>query len=398
MNKPTIVVPTYWGSSGENSWADEKIVFDHPTPLDSNGTLTAFLDSLSVLDDKDFYVSIIAVANSPDIENQVLDKVNSIVEPYAELYDISVLHAEKLKNLKNELSKKNISSQSLDLLNLSNYAAVRNICSVAGILNKSDITIFIDDDEVFTDPDFLKKAGEFAGREIDSRKIHAVAGYYLQPDTYKIENKTPPDWTLPFWDKLTSMNKAFDLIIGSGPRLKITPFVFGGNMVVDLQTLLNVPFDPMITRGEDIDFLINLRIAGIDFYLDNKLAIRHLPPPYYRPEWKGLLEDVKRFLYEKKKLEDHRDLPGLKPDDFNPYPGEFLHDDLYERIIKTAGKLREKYRLADDSDGINECDKIIEMVNNNPFADFNTREWMQNLSSQWKELTSALTEISKPGK
>ena len=48
----------------------------------------------------------------------------------------------------------------MELVNLNNYAAVRNICALAGICNGSRYTIFIDDDEVFTDPDFLKKIEE----------------------------------------------------------------------------------------------------------------------------------------------------------------------------------------------------------------------------------------------
>jgi len=393
MSKPTIVVPTYWGAEGKQNYLHEKVVFDHPTPLDSSGTLPAFFDSLSVLKDQNFSVAVIAVPNSDMVVQRVIDKVNTIIEPYKDKYDISVLHPENLQHLKHKLQDSGLSSDALKLLNLSNYAAVRNMCSLAGILNSSELTIFIDDDEVFHDPDFMEKAHTFAGREWEGEYIHAVAGYYLQPNSYKIENKNPPDWTKPQWDKIDSMNRAFDKIIGRPPRLKITPFVFGGNMVIDLETLMNVPFDPNITRGEDIDFLINLRIAGINFYLDNELAIRHLPPPSHRPEWKNLREDVKRFLYEKKKLDDHKDLPGLQPEDFNPYPGIFLQDDLHERIIETAKKLREKYIQLKDETGINECSKIIAMVENNPFSEIDTKAWLHQVTINWQELTRAVKRI-----
>jgi len=390
MNKPTIVVPTYWGAAGNQIYNQEEIVYDHPTPLNSDGTLPAFFDSLNVLNDKNFQVTIIAVPNSDMIVSDVIEKVGQIVNPYRDKYEITILHPQNLEILKKQLREKNVTQEALNFLNVSNYAAVRNMCSLAGILNESEYTIFIDDDEVFTDPNFLIKAKEFVGKTYEGKPIHAVAGYYLQPNSYRIENKISPDWAIPQWDKIKGMNDAFDLIIGQQPQLKITPFVFGGNMVLDLETLMSVPFDPNITRGEDIDFLINLRIAGIEFYLDNQLAIKHMPPSTHRPEWKNLREDVKRFLYEKKKLDDHYDLPGLKPEDFNPYPGMFLQDDLEAKIIQTAERLMEKYKTEKDEAGISECNKLIQMAEENPYKKIDTKSWLKKITSQWQELTHAV--------
>ncbi len=390
MNKPTIVIPTYWGSPDQQNYLFEEVVYDHPTPLDSDGTLTSFLDSLEILNDQNFSVTVIVVPNSDQVAAKVFEKVTGLIKKFRDKYEISVLHPQNLEILKQKLQEKGVGKDSTGFLNLSNYAAVRNVCSIAGILNESDLTIFIDDDEVFTDPDFLKKAQQFAGKKYKGVPVHAVAGYYLQPNTYLIENKTSPDWCVPFWDKTAAMNRAFEEIIGNKPRLKITPFVFGGNMVIDLETLMKVPFDPKITRGEDIDFLINLRIAGINFYLDNKLAIKHLPPSAHRPEWKNLREDVRRFLYEKKKLDDHKDLPGLKPEDLDPYPGMFLHDDITERIIKTVNLLMKKYQKEKDSRGEQECRKLIQMTKIDPFEKIDTKIWLQKITADWKLLTEAV--------
>ncbi len=49
-----------------------------------------------------------------------------------------------------------------------------------------------------------------------------------------------------------------------------------------------VPFDPHVTRGEDIDYLMNAKMFGFDFFLDNKLSIKHLPPKKNHPIWKRL--------------------------------------------------------------------------------------------------------------
>jgi len=95
-------------------------------------------------------------------------------------------------------------------------------------------------------------------------------------------------------------------------------------MAVHRDILMKVPFDPLITRGEDIDFLINLRINRITFWLDRELYIKHLPPKSSQLDWKRLREDIKRFLYERKKVIDHGGIESISQEELMPYPGTFL--------------------------------------------------------------------------
>ena len=104
-------------------------------------------------------------------------------------------------------------------------------------------------------------------------------------------------------------------------------------MTVSLPVLKKIPFDKRITRGEDIDFLLNLRISGITFYLDRQLSIKHLPPKSSRPAWKKVREDALRFLYERKKVMDH---PALSIEKLEPYPAVFLGSDLEELWLWAA--------------------------------------------------------------
>jgi hypothetical protein len=90
-----------------------------------------------------------------------------------------------------------------------------------------------------------------------------------------------------------------------------------------------VCFDPGITRGEDIDYLINARLQGINWWFDPNLTILHLPPRQFEtPLYQRTREDVFRFIYEREKLRLH----GLvKPAWLEPYPGALLGDDLVEQ-------------------------------------------------------------------
>ena len=385
MNDFTMVIPSYWGSAERASEKKEEIVFDHPTTLDEEGILGRLLESLEIFGEFAGTVVIISVANEPAIVDKVEKKVDRIIKPFRDRFAISHMSQSTLEKTKQSLAEKGVSEAGLKLVNLDNYAAVRNMCSLAGILNGSQHTIFIDDDEVFTDPDFLNKVEQSTNRLIDGKKIEALAGYYLQPDTYRLDDTKVPQWRAPHWNNTSSMNKAFDMIIGRGDRLKPTPFVFGGNMTLSLDAVKQVPFDPRITRGEDIDFLLNLRIHGITFYLDRELSIKHLPPGSTQPAWKKFREDVLRFLYERKKVTDH---PELKLTDLQPYPGEFLGEDLEDRIEKTSILLKQQYQAQPDEQGAQECEKIITMLKEKSWEQIDTKAWLQEITAHWQELTA----------
>ena len=387
MKSVTIVIPTYWGPGG-GSWAgEEEIIFDHPTPLNEEGTLGRLLESFKLVDTKEFRIVVVVVANASHITDDVIAKVKDVVEPYSRRYNIALLHSQNLSRLRRSLIHDGVSEAACELINLDSYPAVRNMCSLASILNGSEITIFLDDDEVITDTSFLSKAQEFIGSEYQGQQIKAVAGYYLQPDSYRLDVSRVPAWRKSYWNNASAMNEAFELMIGRPPRLKPTPFVFGGNMVVHRGTLMKVPFDPLITRGEDIDFLINLRINGITLWLDRQLYIRHLPPKVFRPAWKSLREDIKRFLYERKKVIDHEGIEGVSQEELMPYPGTFLGSDLKERIIRTNELLKEEYKKLSDKRGMDECEVNIELAKNNPSKDIDTLTRLRNLIKRWQELT-----------
>ena len=387
MQDFTMVIPTYWGNRGDDLLGSEKIVFDHPTPLDEEGTLGRFLESLAIFNDFGGTVVIISVANSPEIAKEVEKRVDEIIAPFRQCYDIINFGQSNLDKIIGRLSGKGVSEECLDLIQMDSYAKVRNLCSLAGILNDSSRTIFIDDDEVFTDKDFLKKVEDSMGRSVGAERIEALAGYYLQPETYILDESKVPIWRRPCWNNAAVMNEAFEEIIGKGDRLKATPFVFGGNMTLSQEVAMKVPFDPKITRGEDIDFLINLRINGIKFYLDRELSIKHLPPSSEQKAWKKVREDCIRFLYERKKIRDH--VAVLPIADLMPYPGTFLTDDLNERIVKTAELLKGEFAADGDAEGVSECDKIIEIGRNAPYMDFDTVGWLEKITADWQKLTKA---------
>jgi len=52
--KTTMVIPSYWAREAALGTKKTDAVYDHPTPLDEEGTLARALRSLDILEDKDF--------------------------------------------------------------------------------------------------------------------------------------------------------------------------------------------------------------------------------------------------------------------------------------------------------------------------------------------------------
>jgi hypothetical protein len=393
MKDFTMVIPSYWGQCEGEMEGSEEIVFDHPTALDSTGTLGRLLDSLDIFDRIPGRIVIIAVPNMRKIAAEVEDKINQIITPYRKRYDICTLGQSSLNKIKQQLVFKGVSEKALAMINLDNYAAVRNVCSLAGVLDCSRYTIFIDDDEVFNDRYFLEKIDENMQRQYKHDTIEALTGYCIQHDTYRLDVSKVPQWRRPYWNNAAAMNETFDLLIGQGERIKPSPFALGGIMTLALDVLKKVPFDPQITRGEDMDFLLNLRIHGKKFYLDRELAVEHLQPASTQKDWIKMREDAVRFLYGRKKVTDH---DQLSLSELQPYPGMFLGDDLDERIIKSCELLKGVYESRKDEEGVIQCQNIIAIANENPFNEFDTRSWLIEITADWQEITASASGLGIP--
>jgi len=297
--KTVMTIPTYWGRESAVGWQEGDAVYDHPTPLDTEGTLARTLKSMEILKDRDFQLVVLACATSEDIETQVEEKVQRIVadaHPCVETFVVSHAQVRDMRRILRQsfdgvragIPEETGDEGSGDLLSLRGYANVRNMCLFVPLVMGAEVVVLIDDDEVFEDPDFMRKAREFIGGRFLGTAIDGVAGYYLNGHNNYYDQVRAEPW-MAYWHRFQSKAEAFDEIIGvERPRLKRTPFAFGGCMVIHRNLFRAVPFDPRITRGEDTDYVINARMFGFNFFLDNQLAIK--PPTQDAPR----LETISR--------------------------------------------------------------------------------------------------------
>lgn len=382
-----MVIPSYWGRRKEEGRKEGDIIYDHPTPLDEEGTLLRLLRSLAILENRDFSLVIIGAATSREIIQEVEQKLRAVIKKAPRVVStflFSYSHLEKIYRYLEKEGKKDF----IPLLSLDGYSNVRNLCLFLPHLLGSEVAVLVDDDEIFEDPGFMDKALEFIAGRKKGQKVLAVAGFYLNPDNdFLLKRETQP-W-MTYWNKIDCMNRAFKEIIGLEPRLKVTPFAFGGNLVIHRDLFTRIPFDPSITRGEDIDFLINARMFGFNIYLDNQLAIEHEAPPKTSPTWERVREDIFRFVYEREKLktqEPREEMSVVKAEELNPYPGEFLKDDLEQKIFRSNLMLALDYLLKGEFEGASECMNNIYLARTKAIPSFNPFLHLIQLQKDWEKL------------
>lgn len=388
-----IIIPTYWGRKTEEPFNPSDAVYDHPTPLDGQGTLERALRSIAVLNEKDIVIVVLAVSTCDEISEQVERRVMSIIEPLKATYDIKLIshsHLERIKERAEECGKQKYN----DLLDLRGYSNIRNMCLFAAGSLDLDAAILFDDDQVYEDNDYLKKVKENIGKEIYGNKILGIAGYYRRPnDDCMLDPESNPVYS--WWPSAQEMNSAFS-IITEGARLKKTPFVFGGNMIIHKDLFRMICFDPKVTRGEDIDYLLNAKFFCHDFILDRELHIKHLPPPKTAPLWRRFREDVVRFVYTREKLRQQPVSvlePGMRfvhSTEMDPYPGCFLGEDLEDIIFKTSMIMGMDYLKKQDGESYEECMKNIQIskslikCDENPYRDY------MNMRKRWESMMREL--------
>lgn len=331
---PLVVIPTY--ISSRPSARSEKIggvLYDHTTPLASEGELPRCLKSLNCV--RGVGAVAILVAAEPGIEQAAADKVREIASRFP-LLSIMVVTANELDIIRRRFEQLRLGRLEFEI-GLSGYAAIRNLGLVLANVLSFDSVVFIDDDEVIDDASFLEK-GMYGLGKLTRRGIPILAksGYYVN-EQGNCHSMSQDKWYNRYWNQGRAFNQWIDQAL-AGPRLSRSNHVCGGCLALHKEAFRRLSFDPWIPRGEDLDYLLNLRMYGSDIWFDNKWSLRHLPPKGIS-EGKRFRQDIFRWLYEFRKMEYSRtqiDLQQVKPSSLEPYPGPFLQPGIEKRVRRTA--------------------------------------------------------------
>lgn len=332
---PVIVIPSYWASADEPGELGELGTYDHATPYDKPlPELETCLDSLEQV--RGVVRVVVLVVSPPAGEDAARARVMGICRRHPTLNPLVVgsreaaLIAKAVADIAPGMEGETIS--------LRGYGAIHNMgLVVAGILGH-DVAVFLDDDEVALDDEFLIDAVYGLGqRTHQNLPILAKTGrYVLRDDSPYVPEDTVP-WFDRHWSKTTWFNEAMRTGLSS-TRISRSSIACGGCMAIHAKAFSEVAFDPWITRGEDLDYLINLRMAGIEMWFDNAWRVRHLPLPTASVPSR-FLQDVYRWLFEAEKCAasaERLDVNKVTSAALKPYPGEWVSPKVLGRIRRTA--------------------------------------------------------------
>jgi hypothetical protein len=345
--EPCVIIPTFWTRRRVRGSDSGPFIYDHPTPIDVDGTLPDCLRALEGVTGLGKVVVIVA-ASETSIEHEAEDRVSGILADFPGI-DSLVFGPAEMGSLHRRMEQLEF-ADILPGVTLGSYGAVRNVGLMIAAILGCDFVVFLDDDQIITDPRFLEIAEEGIGEKTAGGKvILAKSGYYTDEEgRYQVSGNAP--WSDMFWRQDDAYNQALSAV-AAPPRIRPSTLAFGGCLGIHKDMFANVSFDPWVVRGEDMDYVINARMHGGDVFLDGEWSVVHKPPAL-PSEARAFRQDVFRFVYEHRKLEFSKsqvDLRQVTPESLEPYPGHFVDSSIGWRARATAilralaGKERKEY-------------------------------------------------------
>ena len=330
---PVIVIPTFVSPRRRKDSGSVIATYDHTTPLSNPGELPRLLTSLQKV--RGIGQIIVLVAAEPAISDQAAEKVQDIVSRFPSL-NIAIIGADECSLVQQRMEQLGLGKLSKEI-GLTGYGAIRNLGLVLANVMGFDSIVFLDDDEVIDDADFLQKGVYGLGKL--TRKgvpILAKTGFYLNSEGSYL-SKSQDKWYNRFWQQGKAFNKWITKAM-RGPRLSRSNHVCGGCLAIHKEAFKRLSFDPWVARGEDLDYLFNMRMFGYDVWFDNEWTVRHLPPESEKRSPR-FMQDVYRWYYERAKLTfaaHQKELIPVTAASLMPYPGPWISRELDDRVRKTA--------------------------------------------------------------
>lgn len=327
---PVIVIPTYWAAD-----PTQPGVYDHATAIDEPlPELARCLDSLDEV--RGVIRTAILLVAPPAAEASARARVNAIVRDHPRLSPLVIGSGEA--RLISSAVERICPGLDGETVSLRGYGAIRNMGLAVAAVFGHDVCVFMDDDEVALSPEFLVDAVYGLGRLTrQDLPLYAKTGHFVDAEGSHIANTSAAKPWERWWTKRVEFNEWMRGAL-AGTRICRSNYVCGGCMALRAEAYTKVPFDPFITRGEDLDYLFNLRLNGLEMWFDNSWYVRHLPPAT-PDEPNRFLQDVYRWLYERAKLARasvREDLRQVTADSLMPYPGRWISPEVEKRISRTA--------------------------------------------------------------
>lgn len=333
---PIIVIPSYWAEGDQPGELGERGVYDYTTPIDK--PLPELETCLSSLEQVRGVLRVAVLLVAPkSCREAARARVNSICRAHPNLNPL-VVGPEEGDRIMSAVSRV-VPRAAGEAVSLRGYGAIKNLGLAIACVFGHDVAVFMYDDEIATDPDFLTKAvfGLTAYTRQDL-KILAKSGFFIDLEGSPYANPAK-SWTERDWSKAEQFNKVMERAQNAKNRVTRSNHMCGGCCALHAEAFTRIPFDPYITRGEDLDYVLNLRSHGLDCWFDNDWCVQLRPPEEKASDASVFMQDIYRWSYEFRKLEvlnARRDLRTITPESLMPYPAPWLCKEVRGRVLKTT--------------------------------------------------------------
>ncbi|MBA3052066.1 hypothetical protein KKF70_03230 [bacterium] len=391
--KTSIVFPMFWGREKTCTHKKGDYYYDHPTAIDSEGTIPPLFESMKNLEDQDFDVVAVAGNGAEGYKEKTETALNNLMAKYKKdfkIYTVCYSQLEKLHAFFKEKGKEHL----LGTLSLTGYSPLRNMCFVAANILNSDIAVSIDDDIIFTKPDYVSMIKNTIKTKFQDKEILALCGPYITAED-KILLPVKISAVTAFYDTIIQMNKLFQEKVIEGERLKEVHFSIMGNIAVHKDFYMKIPLDPPLQRGEDSDWVMNANIFGHSFILDNTLMVKHVPLKRPHPAWMPMREDIKRFVHIKNKIANSRDSDKthkLEVSNYDPFPGCFFRDNLMDKMAKACLAMSQEYLIAGETENAREALQNIYIAKYAADPGYDAFKAYVDFQAKWEEMMLVVGE------
>lgn len=140
---PAVIIPTFHTVATKRGASRPSNLYDHPTPLNEQGTLGRCLNSLRQV--RGLGQVIILVAAEGGVEDEAAKKVQNIANQFPQMHTLVIGRAEA-EIVQQRLDQLGFGGQQ-EAIGLTGYSAVRNLGLVVAQVLGFDSVVFIDDDE-----------------------------------------------------------------------------------------------------------------------------------------------------------------------------------------------------------------------------------------------------------
>ncbi len=331
--RPVIVIPSYW--AGNHAETLSPGAYDHTTDLFSETPdLDRCLSSLEQVHDCPRIIVLVVCPLSATRDVRLrLDHVVA-AHPGLKITLVTNIEAARIMERVGELAP----HAPGEGVSLRGYGAIRNMGLAVSAILGHDIVIFLDDDEVVLSADFVERAVYALGKETRQRlPILAKSGYFYDRSGSPLADTSRAGLTQRWWTKRLEFNRWMEKAL-AGTRISRSNYVCGGCLALHARAFRRIAFDPFITRGEDLDYLFNMRLFGFDVWFDNTWVVKHLPPDEGERSSR-FMQNVYRWYYERAKLSfaaRQKEYCQVTPASLMPYPGPWISHELDERVRRTS--------------------------------------------------------------